>query len=188
MLQDQGRGKLNWLHRIETQKMLAKERGEEISDEEAKMRAVAKLHRPELRPLDNSGRYADPNDPRRYGTEVMLNHGSVALPNCWTMEPIAVHGKRNYDKIVTEASRMIAESKVQPEEIRFMCSEFFIWARNGEHLLVQFGERRIPYRIDKDKLRVCYKEGTVTSEGYPPISVKSVAVFDYYLSLYSALR
>jgi hypothetical protein len=157
--------------------MLSKERGEEITDEEAQRRAVAKLHRPKLRPLDNSGRYADPNDPRRYGTEVTLNNGSVALQNCWTMEPNAVHAKRNYDKITTEATRVVAEGKVQPEEIRFMCSEFFIWVRNGEHFLVRFGERRIPYRIDKNKLRVCYKDGTVTPEGYPPISVKSVGVF-----------
>ena len=32
----QGRGKLNWLTRIRVQKMLAKERGDEISDEEAR--------------------------------------------------------------------------------------------------------------------------------------------------------
>jgi len=82
---------------------------------------------------------------------------------------------------------MIAEGKAQPEEIWFMCSEFFIWVRNGEHFLVRFGERRIPFRIDKPKLRLCYKDGTVTLEGYFPIRVKSVGVFDYYLTIYSAL-
>ena len=109
MLRDQTRGKRNWRHRIETQKKLAKERGEEISDEEAKLRAVARLHRPKLRPLDNSSRYADPYDHRRYGTEVTFNNGSVALQNCWTMEPNAVHAKRRYFKITTEVTRMIAE-------------------------------------------------------------------------------
>jgi len=44
-------GKLNWLTRIRVQKMLANERGDEISDEEAKRRAVAKLHRPKLKRL-----------------------------------------------------------------------------------------------------------------------------------------
>ena len=68
-----------------------------------------------------------------------------------------------------------------------MCSEFFIWVRDGEHFLVRFGERRIPHRIDKNKWRVCYKDGTVTPEGYPPFRVKSVGVFDYYLIIYSAL-
>jgi hypothetical protein len=50
----QGRGERNWLRRIEIQKMLAKQGGEQISDKEAKLRAVAKLHRPKLKPLDDS--------------------------------------------------------------------------------------------------------------------------------------
>jgi hypothetical protein len=187
MTGDQGRGKLNWLHRIETQKMLAKERGEDISDEEARLREVARLHRPKLRRLDKAIRRASPYDPRRYGTKVSSSQGSVALLNCWTMEPGSVHAGRNYTKIATEVGRMIEEGKAQPEEIRFMCSEFFVWVRNGEDFLVRFGERRIPCRIDKDKLRVCYEDGTVTLDGYSPITVKSVAVFDYYLTLYDAL-
>jgi len=44
MLGDQTPGKRNWRHRTETQKKLAKERGEEISDKEAKLRAIARLH------------------------------------------------------------------------------------------------------------------------------------------------
>jgi hypothetical protein len=71
----QGRGKLNWLTRIRFQKMLAKERGDEISDEEAKRRAVAKLHRPKLKRLYNEDRYVGgPYDPRLYeGAEVALS-------------------------------------------------------------------------------------------------------------------
>ncbi len=190
MLGDQGRGKLNWLHRIETQKMTAKERGEEISDEEAKRRAVARLHRPKLKRLYNPDRVVGGlYDPRLYdGTEVVLSQGRIALPNCVPLEPKAVHAKRNYDKITTEAARMIEEGKVQPEEIRLMCSEFFVFGRNGEDFLVQFGGRRYPHRIDKAKLRVCYEGGTVTLDGNVPIRVKLVAIFDYYLTLYDALR
>jgi hypothetical protein len=169
MLRDQGRGERNWLHRIETEKLQAKQRGEDISDEEGRRRAVAKLHRPKLQPLDNWDRYADPYDPRRYGTEIMVNNVSIALPKCWTMLPAAVHAKRKYRKITTEASRMIEEGGVQREEICFICSEFFVWVRNGEHFLVRFGERRIPSRIDKHKSKVCYEDGTVILEGYPPI-------------------
>ena len=159
MAGDQGRGKLNWLTRIRFQKMLAKERGDEISDEEAKRRAVAKLHRPKLKRLYNENPYVGgPYDPRLYeGAEVALSRGRIALPNCVPLEPEAVHARRNYEKITKEVARMIEEGRAQPEEIRFMCSEFFIWVHNGEDFLVRFGERTIPCRFNKDKLRVCYE-------------------------------
>jgi hypothetical protein len=187
MTGDQGRGTLNWLTRIRNRKMRAEEGGEVISDEEARLREVAKLHRPKLSPLDNGDRYADPYDPRRYGTEIVLNDVSVALPNCWAMQPAAVHAKRKYSKITTEAFRMIEEGGVQREEVCFICSEFFIWVRNGEHFLVRFGERRVPYRIDKHKFKVCYEHGTVILEGYPPIRLKPIGAFAYYFTLYGAL-
>ncbi len=80
---------------------------------------------------------------------------------------------------------MIEEGNAQPEEIRFMCSEFFVWVRNGEEFLIRFGERRIPYRIHREKLNVCYVDGTITLDGNTLIKLKSsVAVFDYYLGLY----
>ena len=103
------------------------------------------------------------------------------------LEPAAVHSRRNYEKVTKEVARIIEEGRAQPEEIRFMCSEFFIWVHNGEDFLVRFGERRSPYRINKDKLRVCYENGTVMIEGCSPIRIKSVATFDYYLTLYAAL-
>jgi hypothetical protein len=187
MMGDQGRGKLNWLHRIRDQKKLAMERGEEISDEEARRREVAKLHRPRLKvPIYNPDRYGPLYNPRLYdGAEVMLSQGRVALPNCVPLEPKAVHAKRNYDKITTEVARMIEEGNAQPEEIRFMCSEFFVWVRNGEEFLIRFGERRIPSRINKKKLNVCYVDSTIALDGNTPIKLKSsVAVFDYYLGLY----
>src|SRR5271169_2466840 len=109
MLRGQGRGRLNWLRRSKNEKTQAKQRGEDISDEEAKWRAVSKLHRPKLRPLDNSDRYVDPYDPRRRGTEIVLNHGSVALPKCWTMEPNSVHAGRNYKKLTKQVARMIEQ-------------------------------------------------------------------------------
>jgi hypothetical protein len=84
-------------------------------------------------------------------------------------------------------SRMIEERGVQRGEIWLMCSEFFIWVRNGEHFLVRFGERRFPYRIDKPKFKVCHQDGTVILEGYPPIRLKSIRVFAYYFALYGAL-
>src|ERR1700730_3457424 len=154
MLRDQGRGKLNWLHRIKTEKVQAEERGEDISDEEAKRRAVAKLHRPKLKRLDNAIWPAPPDDPRRYGTKVSSSQGSVALLNCWTMEPESVHAGRNYDKLTNQVGRMIERGKAQPEEICFMCSEFFVFRRNGEDFLVQCGDPRYSYRIDKTSLRV----------------------------------
>ena len=117
----------------------------------------------------------------------MLNQGSVALQNWWTMQPKAVHARRNYDKITKEVARMIEDGRVQPDQIRFMCSEFFVCVRNGEELLVRFGERRHPYRIGRGEWRVSYADGTVIFEGYSRIKLKSVGVFVYYLSLYSAL-
>lgn len=103
------------------------------------------------------------------------------------LEPEAVHARRNYEKITKEVARMIEEGRAQPEEIRFMCSEFFIWVHNGEDFLVRFGERRISYRFNKDKLRVCYENDTVMIEGFSPIRIKSVATFDYYVTQYAAL-
>jgi hypothetical protein len=187
MTGDQGRGKLNWLHRISSQKRRDRERGEEISDEEARRREVAKLHRPKLKRLYNPTRYGPFYDSRLYdGTEVVLSQGErVMLPNCVPLEPKAVHAKRNYDKITTEVARMIEEGNAQPEEIRFMCSEFFVWVRNGEEFLIRFGERRIPSRINKKKLNVCYVDSTIALDGNTFIKLKSsVAVFDYYLGLY----
>ena len=143
--------------------------------------------RPKLRSLDNSGRYADPNDPRRYGTEIVLNQGSVALPRCWTMEPESVHARRNYQKLTKQVARMIEQGKAQPEEICFMCSEFFIFRRNRKDCLVQSGDPRYVYQIDKESLRASYEDGTVTLKGCSPIRPKSVGVFAYYFSLYGAL-
>ena len=187
MLRDQGRGKRNWLRRSENEKTQAKQRGEDISDEEAKRRAASKLHRPKLMPLDNSIRSADPHDPRRYGTQIALNQGSVALPKCWTMEPESVHAGRNYQKLTKQVARMIEQGKAQPEEIRFMCSEFFICRRNGKDFLVQTGDPRHVYQIDRESLRASYEDGTVTLKGYSPIRLKSVGVFAYYFILYGAL-
>ena len=182
-----GRGERNWLRRIEIQKMLAKQGDEQISDEEANRRAVAKLHRPKLKRLDNAIPPAPPDDPRRYGTKVSLSQGSVALLNCWTMEPESVHAGRNYDKLTKQVGRMIEQGKAQPEEICFMCSEFFIFRRNGEDCLVQSGDPRYLYQIDRDSLRASYEDGTVTLKGYSPIRPKSVGVFAYYFSLYGVL-
>ena len=187
MLRDQGRGKLNWLHRITTEKVHAKRRGEDISGEEAKRRAVARLHRPKLKRLDNAIWPAPPDDRRRYGTKVSSSQGSVALLNCWTMEPKLVHAGRNYKKLTKQVAHMIEQGKAQPEEINFMCSEFFIFRRNGKDFLVQCGDPRYLYQIDRDSLRASYEDGTVTLKGRPPIRPKSVGVFAYYFSLYGAL-
>jgi hypothetical protein len=130
-----------------------------ISEREAHLRAVARMHRPKLmielyrdrdgRPLN---RYGPHINPRLFdGTEVMLSHGSVSLPNCMPLEPKAVHARRDYVRITNEVARMIEEGGAQPKEIRFMCSEFFVFVRNGEEFLVRFGGRKIPYRIDKEK-------------------------------------
>lgn len=183
------RGKLNWQRRIRQQKKLAMERGEEISDGEARQREVAKLHRPKLRvPVYNPHRYGPLYNPRLYdGAEVVLDQQRIALPNCVTLEPVAVHASRDYGKITREVSRMIAEGNAQPEEIRFMCSEFFVLRRNGEDFLVRFGERRYPRRIQKGSLRVRYESGTITFNDGPPIRVKSVGVFEHYFDLYAAL-
>jgi hypothetical protein len=184
---DQTRGRLNWLHRRENEKTQAKERGEDISDDEAKLRASSKLHRPKLRPLDNSRRYADPYDRRRYGTEIVLTQASVELPNCWTMEPAAVHRGRNYKKLTKQVAHMIEQGKALDGEICFICSEFFIFRRNRKDYLVQSGDPRYVYQIDKQSLRASYVDGTVTLKGYSPIRPKSVGVFAYYFSLYGAL-
>jgi hypothetical protein len=187
MLRDQGRGRRNWLRRSENEKTQAKQRGEDISDEEAKRRAVAKLHRPKLKRLDNAIRPAPPDDPRRYGTKVSSSQGSVALLNCWAMEPESVHAGRNYKKLTKQVARMIEQGKAQPEEIRFMCSEFFVFRRNGKDCLVQSGDPRHLYQIHKDSLIASYEDGTVTLKGYSPIRPKSVGVFAYYFILYGAL-
>ena len=189
MLEDRRPGKRNWYRRVETEKIQARQRGEEISDEEARKRAIAKLHRPILKRLYLPNRYVGgAYDPCFYdGVEVELSQGRVALPNCALAEPKAVHARRSDDKITREVARMIEEGGAQPEELRFICSDFFVYARNNEVFLVRFGGRRIPYRIEKTKLIVCYVDSTVTLHGYRPIRVESVGVFEYYFRLYSGL-
>jgi len=103
------------------------------------------------------------------------------------MEPNSVHAGRNYKKLTKQVARMIEQGKAQPEEICFMCSEFFVFRRNGEDFLVQCGDPRYLYQIDRDSLRASYEHGAVTLKGYSPIRPKSVGVFAYYFSLYSAL-
>jgi hypothetical protein len=103
-----GPGKRNWLRGIENEKIAAKQRGEKISDEEAKQREVVKLHRPHTR--------------QYHRIEVEFGEAKIALPNCVALEPKAVHAKRRYGKITREAALMIEEGRVQPDEIRFMCS------------------------------------------------------------------
>ena len=188
MQQPQGRGKRNWQTRIRHQKIEAREQGEEISDEEARRREMAKLHRPKLKvPLYNPDRYGSLYNPRLYnGAEIFRNHEKVALPNCVALEPVAVHAKRDYDKITTEVVRMIAEDRAQPDEIRFICALFFIMRRNAHDFLVRFGERRYPIRIGKERLRVSYERGTVTLNDLT-IEVNSVGIFEYYFSLYATL-
>jgi hypothetical protein len=168
-----------------------------ISEREAHLRAVARMHRPRLtielyrdrdgRPLN---RYGPHINPRLFdGTEVMLSHGSVSLPNCMPLEPKAVHGRRDYNRISNEVARMIEEGRVQPEQIRFMCSEFFVFVRNREDFLVRFGERRYPYRFEQTKVRISYMDGIVTFGDHSAIkNVRSIGVFDYYLTLFYALR
>jgi hypothetical protein len=145
MLEDRRRGKRNWQRRIETEKIQAGQRGEEISDEEGRKRAIAKLHRPKLKRLYVPNRYVGAAyDPCSYdGAEVELSQRRVALPNCALAEPEAVHARRSYDKIIREVARMIEEGGAQPEELRFICSDFFVYARNGQEFLVRFGGRRI---------------------------------------------
>ena len=167
-----------------------------ISEREAHLRAVARMHRPKLtielyRDRDGRAlnRYGPHINPRLFdGTEVKLSQESVALalPNCLPLEPKAVHARRDYDKITKEVARMIEEGGAQPEEIRFMCSEFFVFVRNGEDFLVRFGGRKIPYRIDKEKVRMCYEHHTVMFDDNSVIKkVRSVGVFDYYFTLYN---
>jgi hypothetical protein len=174
-------------------------RNSSISEREAHLRAVARMHRPKLtielyRDRDGSplNRYGPHINPRLYdGTEVKLSQESVtvALPNCVALEPKAVHARREYDRITKEVARMIEEGGAQPEEIRFMCSEFFVYVRYGEDFLVRFGERKIPYRIGKEKVRMCYEDRTVTFGDNSVIKkVRSVGVFDYYLALFNGLR
>lgn len=117
----------------------------------------------------------------------MLNKRSVALLNCWTIEPESVHAGRNYDELTKQVARMIEQGKAQPEQICFMCSEFFIFRRNGKDRLVQSGDSRYVYQIDRENLRASNEDGTVTLKGYSPIRPKSVGVFAYYLKLYGAL-
>jgi hypothetical protein len=152
MTGDQGRGKLNWLHRISSEKRRARERGEEISDEGARRREVAKLHRPRLKvPIYNPDRYGPLYNPRLYdGAEIVLNGERIALPNCMSLEPVAVHARRDYDKITTEVGRMIAEGNAQPEEIRFMCSAFFIMRRNGDDFLIRLVKGDTHTELSKD--------------------------------------
>jgi hypothetical protein len=109
------------------------------------------------------------------------------LPKCWTMEPESVHAGRNYKKLTKQVARMIEQGKAPPEEICFMCSEFFIFRRNGKDCLVQCGDPRYVYQIDRESLRASYEDGTVTLKGYSPIRPKSVGVFAYYFNLYGAL-
>src|SRR5277367_6312535 len=150
-----------WATRRRNETLRAKERGEEISEREAHLRAGASLHRPSLKLwLWDRGDF--PN-PRLYdGIEVKLSQWSVTLPNCVALEPEAVRAKRDYDKMTGQVARMIEEGRAQPEEIRFVCSEFFVFVRNGEHFLVRWGERTNPYRIDKDKVEISFETRTVT--------------------------
>jgi hypothetical protein len=103
------------------------------------------------------------------------------------MEPESVHAGRNYKKLTKQVARMIEQGKAPPEEICFMCSEFFIFRRNGKDCLVQCGDPRYVYQIDRESLRASYEDGTVTLKGYSPIRPKSVGVFAYYINLYGAL-
>jgi hypothetical protein len=82
--------------------------------------------------------------------------------------------------------RMIAEGNAQPDEIRFVCSAFFVLRRDSEDFLVRFGERRFPNRIGKGRLHVNYESGTITSNGLT-LKVKSVGLFEHYFSLYATL-
>ena len=163
-----------------------------ISDREVHLRAVARMHPPRLTIdlyRDRDGRPLNP----RYGlhinpciydvTEIMLSQGSVALPNCVTLEPKAVHARRNYKRITDEVARMIEEGGAQPEEI------YFVFLRNWEDSLVRFGGRQIPHKIGKDKSKMSYEDRTVTFGDNSIIrKIRSVGVFDYYLRLYSRLR
>jgi hypothetical protein len=191
-----------WLTRRRNEGRRAKMRDPQnssISEREARLRAVARMHPPKLMIdlyQDRDGRPLTPGygpriNPRIYDrTEVMLSQGSVALPNCMTLEPKAVHPRRNYNRITREVARMIEEGGAQPEEIYFMCSEFFVFVRNWEDFLVRFGGRTIPHRIGKDKKpEVCYEDRTVTFGDDSVIKkVKSAGVFDFYLRLYFSLR
>ncbi len=104
------------------------------------------------------------------------------MPNCVPLEPKAVHVKRDYDKITKEVARMIEEGMAQPEEIRFICSEFFVFRRaffvfrrDGEDFLAQFGGVRIPCRIQKEEIKASYENGTVTL-GDAVLKVNSVGI------------
>jgi len=103
------------------------------------------------------------------------------------MEPKSIHAGRNYKKLTKQVGRMIEQGKARPEEICFMYSEFFIFRRNGEDFLVQCGDPRYFYRIDKTSSRVCYEVGTATLGRDATINIKSPGVFHYYLILYEAL-
>jgi hypothetical protein len=72
---DRRHEKRNWQRRIETEKIQAGQRGEEISDEEGRKRAIAKLHRPKLKRLYLPNRYVGAAyDPCFYdGAEVELS-------------------------------------------------------------------------------------------------------------------
>jgi hypothetical protein len=190
-----------WATRLRNEGSRAKTRDPQnssISEREARLRAAAPMHPPKLMIdlyQDRDGRPLTPGygphvNPRLYdGSDVMLSQGSVALPNCMPLEPKAVHARRNYNRIINEVARMIEEGRAQPEEIYFMCSEFFVFVRDSEDFLVRFGGRTIPHRIGKDKPEACYENRTVIfGDGSVIKKIKSVGVFDFYLKLYFRLR
>ena len=69
----------------------------------------------------------------------------------------------------------------------YMAANSSFFRRNGKDSLVQTGDPRYVYQIDRKNLRVSYEDDIVTLKGYSPIRPKSVEVFAYYFTLYGAL-
>lgn len=69
------------------------------------------------------------------GIRVFINGRPISL-SCWVEQPQAVHAIRRFDAFLNEISRLIAAGEITPDEVSFLCSEFFFFTRDRHNWFV----------------------------------------------------
>lgn len=93
-------------------------------------RRVAAMHRPKATLADS--------------IRVFVKGRPVKL-SCWVEQPEAVHALRRFNALLNEIARLIASGEIAPDEVSFLCSEFFYFTRDHHNwLVIQSGQPPIP--------------------------------------------
>ena len=98
-------------------------------------------------------------------------------PNCIALEPEGVHARRAYKKNLDTIKWMIDTTEIEADEVRFVCSMFFV-IRPRESDYLCYGQ----FRYWIDNTIISHENNSVSFADGFSIEVAQIGIFDFYLT------